>query len=313
MQANNRFLNPAIDEDFVNILLHDTPVILEKIASDQNNGSIRLGEKRTGKIKELKIGAKILLDGKPNTSTSELEMINIEDKIPSIALKTRNSVYSIYMADESNISRKQSLKFLRTGCLDFNEKMTDGFYDAGRNTAYYIEENKLRIFSPREIIGLSEERDPALKILINSAKSLLGRVKDLETRIKMLSIFVSNSMGGSTRVEYPEHDLILLSGHEVRNITKDKPQQNIVPIGYLNHGVCRHRALLFKYLADRFEIPSRLVRGDYRSSGHQWNVVQINGEDFIVDTMQRKNPTEMYAVGSEEAKNYKRLGLVAWK
>ena len=31
----------------------------------------------------------------------------------------------------------------------------------------------------------------------------------------------------------------------------------------VQHGVCRHRAVLFKYLCDRFDLPCRLLRGNY--------------------------------------------------
>lgn len=43
---------------------------------------------------------------------------------------------------------------------------------------------------------------------------------------------------------------------------------NVVPLGLLqNNGLCRHRALLLKFLADAHRVPMFLVRGDYRSGG----------------------------------------------
>jgi hypothetical protein len=48
------------------------------------------------------------------------------------------------------------------------------------------------------------------------------------------------------------------------------------------------------------------VRGD-TSGAHQWNVVKVNNQHFIVDVMQ--DPTQMYEETSDRAKAYKRQGV----
>lgn len=55
----------------------------------------------------------------------------------------------------------------------------------------------------------------------------------------------------------------------------------IVPIGTLQFGVCRHRALLMKYLCDRVdpEIPCELVRGYLDFMPHAWNMIVIKRAD----------------------------------
>ncbi|KAL2463761.1 Leucine-rich repeat protein kinase family protein [Forsythia ovata] len=58
----------------------------------------------------------------------------------------------------------------------------------------------------------------------------------------------------------------------------------IVPIGGLQFGVCRHRAVLMKYLCDRMEprIPCELVRGYLDFLPHAWNVIVIKrGESWV--------------------------------
>nr|GFB33977.1 leucine-rich repeat protein kinase family protein [Tanacetum cinerariifolium] len=63
----------------------------------------------------------------------------------------------------------------------------------------------------------------------------------------------------------------------------------VVPVGSLQYGVCRHRALLKKYLCDRVKprVPCELVRGYLDFSPHAWNVVAVkrgNSEvQFVVD------------------------------
>ncbi|XP_061373943.1 uncharacterized protein LOC133316233 [Gastrolobium bilobum] len=55
---------------------------------------------------------------------------------------------------------------------------------------------------------------------------------------------------------------------------KKRRSSIIVPIGSVQYGVCRHRALLFKYLCDHMEppVPCELVRGYLDFSPHAWNV-----------------------------------------
>ncbi|KAK4357160.1 hypothetical protein RND71_022770 [Anisodus tanguticus] len=65
-----------------------------------------------------------------------------------------------------------------------------------------------------------------------------------------------------------------------------KARQNsiVVPIGSLQFGVCRHRALLMKYLCDRIEprISCELVRGYLDFSPHAWNVIVVKrGESCV--------------------------------
>ncbi|PIN06674.1 Ras suppressor protein (contains leucine-rich repeats), partial [Handroanthus impetiginosus] len=65
---------------------------------------------------------------------------------------------------------------------------------------------------------------------------------------------------------------------------KERRNSIIVPIGGLRLGVCRHRALLMKYLCDRMEprIPCELVRGYLDFSPHAWNVIVMKRGESLV-------------------------------
>ncbi|XP_071685901.1 uncharacterized protein [Rutidosis leptorrhynchoides] len=64
-------------------------------------------------------------------------------------------------------------------------------------------------------------------------------------------------------------------------LLKARRNSNIVPIGSLQFGVCRHRALLMKYLCDRVKprVPCELVRGYLDFAPHAWNVVIVKRGD----------------------------------
>ncbi|XVF66601.1 hypothetical protein PTKIN_Ptkin10aG0050600 [Pterospermum kingtungense] len=79
---------------------------------------------------------------------------------------------------------------------------------------------------------------------------------------------------------------IVLSELCERSLQSIKSRRNsiVVPIGTLQFGVCRHRALLMKYLCDRMEppVPCELVRGYLDFMPHAWNIIPIKRGDSCV-------------------------------
>ncbi|CAA7394889.1 unnamed protein product [Spirodela intermedia] len=152
----------------------------------------------------------------------------------------------------------------------------------------------------------------------NSSEKDTETVDDLH-RASMLALFVSDIFGGSDRSytvlrmrhsvlgspeqrpfvctcsignnnnvkEKPRHtygasgniNFADLSDKSLR-MTKEARNSVIVPIGAVRFGVCRHRAVLMKYLCDRAEppIPCELVRGYLDFLPHAWNAVFIKQE-----------------------------------
>lgn len=80
--------------------------------------------------------------------------------------------------------------------MDFNETLIDGFYDAGRST-FDLLENLENLNQSREVILLDKTRDPRLRDVITRAQEFLKPFGDLDTKIRLLAMFVSNQMGGS--------------------------------------------------------------------------------------------------------------------
>ncbi|KAJ8768386.1 hypothetical protein K2173_021539 [Erythroxylum novogranatense] len=65
---------------------------------------------------------------------------------------------------------------------------------------------------------------------------------------------------------------------------KAKRNSIIIPLGSLQFGICRHRALLMKYLCDRMDppIPCELVRGYLDFLPHAWNTILTKKGDSLV-------------------------------
>ncbi|GJX57878.1 leucine-rich repeat protein kinase family protein [Tanacetum coccineum] len=97
-------------------------------------------------------------------------------------------------------------------------------------------------------------------------------------------------MKSATQSISSAEDTVLLNMCEKSlQLVKARRNSIIVPIGTLQFGVCRHRALLMKYLCDRVEprVPCELVRGYLDFAPHAWNVVVVKRGDsevrFVVD------------------------------
>ena len=93
---------------------------------------------------------------------------------------------------------------------------------------------------------------------------------------------------------------------------------NVVPIGMVRKGVCRHRALLFKAVADALplgmSVRAGLARGRYEGEDgldgpHAWNVclpgAGPRAGGMLLDLLHR--PGELYERGSDEERRYGRV------
>mmetsp|Transcript_33569 Transcript_33569/g.53821 ORF Transcript_33569/g.53821 Transcript_33569/m.53821 type:complete len:832 (-) Transcript_33569:488-2983(-) len=137
---------------------------------------------------------------------------------------------------------------------------------------------------------------------MQQVKNELKNITDERARVKRLAQLVSMRLGGNEL-----HDLVAASEVDVARIGK-----LVMPLGELREGVCRHRALLYKYCADRVGLSCRLVRGDYDGGGHAWNEVTLarnhegGGIVWLCDVM--LDPGALFKEGSAEAAtHYKRL------
>uniref|UniRef100_A0A7N0TF83 Protein kinase domain-containing protein n=1 Tax=Kalanchoe fedtschenkoi TaxID=63787 RepID=A0A7N0TF83_KALFE len=90
----------------------------------------------------------------------------------------------------------------------------------------------------------------------------------------------SNKRASSTVEDVDFNDLCEKS---LRSI-KRRRNSIVIPLGTLRFGVCRHRALLMKYLCDRMDppVPCELVRGYLDFMRHAWNIILVKRGDSWV-------------------------------
>ncbi|BBM97151.1 hypothetical protein MPTK1_1g03380 [Marchantia polymorpha subsp. ruderalis] len=222
-----------------------------------------------------------------------------------------------------------SFKYCTESFCGFEDRLHDGFYDAGRDRPFSslaALEKEQPCYDSREVILVDREKDEELDVMALSAQQLLaglessvegdGKVNVFQ-RMTFLALFVSDCFGGSDKtqnisnmrraalggtagmpfvcscsssvngnlvnkvMEKSNAGAVLPSVHMLCEgavrFLKAQRGSNVLPIGSLSFGVCRHRAILFKYLCDRADpiIPCELVRGYLDYMPHAWNVVLV--------------------------------------
>ncbi|XP_044466257.1 probable serine/threonine-protein kinase SIS8 isoform X2 [Mangifera indica] len=122
----------------------------------------------------------------------------------------------------------------------------------------------------------------ALEVVVKLRSQTLASVSsDL---VQKLAVLVAEHMGGP--VGDPEN---MLRGFQSLSYSlKATLGSMVLPLGSLTIGLARHRALLFKVIADSVSIPCRLVKGHQYTGSDDvaMNFVRIDdGREYIVDLM----------------------------
>jgi hypothetical protein len=179
---------------------------------------------------------------------------------------------------------RQSSYYQENSEIEPHTKIAYGFRDAGRGTVIGYDGEPLGKAS-REIICFDgPEDDLVLHRLMAHARAADQAAAGILERVQILAEVVIKAMEESDDSR---------NWSRIWNICEGDPAGRKVWLGDLishDTGVCRHRSLLFKVLADHVGIPAGLVRGFFTMGqfrqGHAWNeVIDERGVMHVVDTM----------------------------
>ncbi|CAI9780200.1 unnamed protein product [Fraxinus pennsylvanica] len=169
-----------------------------------------------------------------------------------------------------------SQRFWVNGCLSYFDKVPDGFYSIHGMDPYVwtvcsnLQESghipsieSLKIMDPSalssiEVISVDRHSDPSLKELQNWIHNVSSSCINTKEVVDQLANLVCNRMGSAA--SNGEDDLVTI-WKDHSNDLKDCLGSIVLPIGSLSVGLCRHRALLFKVLADIIGLPCRIAQG----------------------------------------------------
>ncbi|GMI79229.1 ENHANCED DISEASE RESISTANCE 1 [Hibiscus trionum] len=179
--------------------------------------------------------------------------------------------------------------------LDYEERVVDGFYDVyglstdsgtlGKMPSLTDLEASLGN-SSFEVVIVKRTIDHALEELLQIAHciSLDCPSTNVGILVQRLAELVTGHMGGPVK----DANMILSKWMERSTELRTSLHTCVLPIGSINIGLSRHRALLFKVLADSIRLPCRLVKGSHFTGVEDdaVNIVKLEEErEFLVDLM----------------------------
>ncbi|KAB5544055.1 hypothetical protein DKX38_012167 [Salix brachista] len=163
-----------------------------------------------------------------------------------------------------------SHRFWVNGSLSYFDRIPDGFYVIHGLDPYtwsISADSRVPSFESLKAVNdlsigvvlIDRFRDPGLKEVHNRVIGLSSSLSRTEDVAKHLANVVCNLMGG---VVHNEDDSAFAEcWKECTNVMKRRLGSVVLPIGSLSIGLCVHRALLFKVLADSINLPCRIVKG----------------------------------------------------
>eukprot|EP01062_Namystynia_karyoxenos_P070838 TRINITY_DN6620_c0_g1_i2.p1 TRINITY_DN6620_c0_g1~~TRINITY_DN6620_c0_g1_i2.p1 ORF type:complete len:300 (+),score=97.04 TRINITY_DN6620_c0_g1_i2:69-902(+) len=171
-------------------------------------------------------------------------------------------------------AERVSKQFAEQHVVGFAQALPDGFLDAGRDG------------SKREELLVDAAADPALREWAALALEVLGPLQPPD-QVRWLSLAVCQRFMGPETPALHRKCAEQISALLAR---QGGSSSRRIPLGRLHYGLCRHRAALFKYVADRAGLQAAMLRGHCNPGGrgeqpHCWNAVRLGGGVFVVDAL----------------------------
>ncbi|CAD7701403.1 unnamed protein product [Ostreobium quekettii] len=201
-----------------------------------------------------------------------------------------------------------SARYYYNQSIGYDERLIDGFYDiwgefnevlpstadGGANRIpplRVLKRTQLEEGDVREVVLIHHDKDSVLVEMERLALETKNRLKDKGHMaiVQELAVIVANQMGGPEELE---KNLVRKWKRNSQRLKK-RYKSAVIPLGKLKTGLSRHRALMYKVLADSLDIRCRIMRGQaHRSTNNHTvhmvqaiNVVVVDNEELIVDLM----------------------------
>ncbi|CAL5208486.1 unnamed protein product [Lathyrus oleraceus] len=198
-------------------------------------------------------------------------------------------------SNKDDVAEALSRQYWEYNVLDYEEKVVDGFYDVYGLYNDPAMQGKMPSLadletnsggSSFEVVIVNRTIDPALDELVQIAHciALDCPVTEIGILVQRLAELVTSHMGGPVK----DANIILAKWTERSTELRTSLHTSVLPLGSLDIGLSRHRALLFKILADNIKMPCRLVKGSHYTGVEDdaVNIIKLDDErEFLVDLM----------------------------
>ncbi len=165
-------------------------------------------------------------------------------------------------------------------------RIPDGYVDGGRGMTASHRGGVIEYTSAYREMLVVDRAHPRVQASLEYARSLRAQRPPLtDAQIAQhLAEYVDITFSGQHRGESAAIDRlseVWANRHTGEVMSLGDVMDPHGPAGGI--GVCRHRSLLFKILADEAGLQASLVRGRILGGAHAWNEVVIDGHSYIID------------------------------
>ncbi|XP_015884450.3 probable serine/threonine-protein kinase SIS8 [Ziziphus jujuba] len=194
-----------------------------------------------------------------------------------------------------------SLRYWNYNVVNYDEKVVDGFYDVYGVTSDSLAQGKMPLLVDLQAISVLDNIDYEVLLVNRMVDPELQRLEKrayaiskeshvsrhglvLSGLIQNIANIVVDRMGGPVGDANEMLRRWVVRRYELRS----SMNTIILPLGCLDVGLSRHRALLFKVLADTINLPCMLVKGSYYTGTDDGavNLIKLeNGSEYIIDLM----------------------------
>ncbi|XP_037419748.1 serine/threonine-protein kinase EDR1-like [Triticum dicoccoides] len=197
--------------------------------------------------------------------------------------------------DDGHTADSLSRRYWDYNCLDYHEKVVDGFYDIFDPSMEASRQGKMPSLEDLqtgigdlgfEVIVINRAVDTALQEMEQVAQCILldFPVANITLLVQRIADLVTDNLGGPVK----DANAMLARWLETSTQLRTSLHTSLLPIGCIKLGLSRHRALLFKILADSVGIPCKLVKGSNYTGDEDdaVNIIKVDKErEFLVDLM----------------------------
>lgn len=225
--------------------------------------------------------------------------------------------------DEGHTADSLSRRYWDYNFLDYHEKVIDGFYDIVGSSMESSRQGKMPSLADLqtgigdlgfEVIVINRAIDSTLQEMEQVAQCILldFPVANIALLVQRIAELVTDNMGGPVK----DANEMLTKWLEKSTELRTSLQTSLLPIGCIKIGLSRHRALLFKILADSVGIPCKLVKGSNYTGGDDddaINIIKVDNErEYLVDLMAAPGaliPADILSWKGNSLNSNRKLGL----
>ncbi|XP_047969342.1 probable serine/threonine-protein kinase SIS8 isoform X2 [Salvia hispanica] len=208
---------------------------------------------------------------------------------------------SLGRSPSQSLAEFLALRYWSCNVVNYDEKVIDGFYDVCGIDSSSMVQTKMPSLVDLEAISVLNNVDFEVVSVNRSADTELRRLEEIVHFMSMEYLPLNMSQRTSSLVQKIADLIVERMGGPVSDVEemfwrwRARSQELrlnfntvVLPLGSLDIGHSRQRALLFKVLADRVDIPCKLVKGSYHTGTDEGavNLIKLDsGSEYIIDLM----------------------------